>query len=103
MEGCASRIEHSSFREYFVPGGFRTNFQPKKVDENERTEILRRVVVAEIVDVATAPVPGTNMSMHAGSGAVVLRLNDGPASPGAGFPSGYDARHVQEQVRAPGA
>jgi Helicase conserved C-terminal domain len=98
---CSSRIDHGSFREYFVPGGFRTDFQPRKVDENERTEILRRVVVAEIVDVATAPVPQTNMSMHAGTGAVVLRLNDGPASSGGGISDGYDIRHVQDQVRTP--
>lgn len=36
---CSSRIDHGSFREYFVPGGFRTDFQPRKVDESERTEM----------------------------------------------------------------
>ncbi|MBB4362190.1 Lhr-like helicase [Bradyrhizobium sp. CIR18] len=98
---CSSRIERDAFRRYFVPAGFRTDFHPRKVDENERTEVLRRVVVAEIAEVATAPVTNTNMTMHAGTGAVVLRLNDGPANNGGAGSRGYDVRHVHDQARTP--
>ncbi|MGY3442753.1 DEAD/DEAH box helicase [Bradyrhizobium sp. USDA 4473] len=97
---CGQSMEQALFREYFIPAAFRTDFQPQKVDENERREILRRAVVAEITDVSTESVPDTNLAMHAGSGAFVVRLNDGPGNAGAGT-LGYDVRLAHEQVRAP--
>lgn len=92
---CDSVIEPNEFREFMVPAGFRTDFSPKQVDENDESEILRRIVVAEIGAIQTVPVTGTNATLHSGAGAFVLRLNPGPTG-AAAQPVGYDVLHVRE-------
>lgn len=98
---CGAILEPSTFRQFVVPAGFRTDFLPSKVDEYEPSEILRRVVVAEIGQVTTMPVDETNLTMHAGAGAVVLRLNEGPRSSSTGGPVGYSVKRVHERLRLP--
>ena len=93
---CGETIPSAEFRLFAMPAGFRTDFYPRKVEENEPLDILRRTVVAEINDVATAPLPNSNLTMHSGSGAVIFRLNEGPRGPN-GQPIGYDIRHVHER------
>lgn len=94
---CAAIIPTTEFRLFAMPAGFRTDFCPQKVDENEPLEILRRIVVAEIKDVATSPQPDSNLTMYSGNGAVIFRLNEGPRAGPNSQPAGYDIRHVHER------
>ena len=93
---CGATIPIADFRLFAMPAGFRTDFNPRKVEENEPLEILRRTVVAEIRDVATTAQPNSNLTMYSGSGAVIFRLNEGPRG-ATGQPVGYDIRHVHER------
>lgn len=95
-EDCSSELPADTFRDFVVPAGFRTDFRPHDVDEDLPTETLRRVVTAAIHKVAVEPVPGTNMAVHAGAGASILRLNEGPRAQD-GTQTGYDLKHVSEK------
>lgn len=98
---CGGELPASDFREYVSPAGFRTDLRPTPVDEEERGPAPRRVVVAELASLEVRPVQGTNLAIHAGAGASVLRLNDGPAD-ASGAPVGYSVRHVHERrIRLP--
>ena len=58
---CGAALPMDSFREFFVPAGFRTDFVPMSADEDEDVKTIRRVVVAEIKEISTTPVEGTNL------------------------------------------
>jgi Lhr-like helicase len=98
---CGAGIEPTAFEKFYVPSAFRTSFKPMEQDEDTTTRPMRRSIVAEIRDVKTAAVSGTNITIHAGSGATVLRLNEGPIED-TGEPAGFTIKHVhQSKVRLP--
>ena len=94
-EDCGAQILVDSFREHVVPAGFRTDFHPRSVDEDNPKQPTRRVTAAAIHAVAAVPVAGTNMTLHHGSGATVLRINEGPRGPD-GAAIGWSVRHVSQ-------
>ncbi|AIQ93138.1 DEAD/DEAH box helicase [Methylobacterium oryzae] len=95
-EDCSTELDANAFREFVVPAGFRTSFRPLPVDEDSRVESVGRTVTAAIHRLEVEPVAGTNMAVHAGTGATVLRLNEGPRDAGGGR-AGYDVRHVTQR------
>lgn len=99
---CGHSVDHEVFEEYHVPSAFRTMFKSLADDEDEPAPSVQRSVVAEISEVASAPVVGTNLTLHAGDGAAVIRLNQGPSDPDTGRGLGYDVKHVdQKEVPLP--
>ena len=92
---CSSNIKAAGFQEFFTPAGFRTDFVPRPVDEDENTQTIRRLVTAEITEIVTKPVVGTNLELSAGESAAVLRLNEGPVGDD-GSPIGYSAYQVEQ-------
>lgn len=99
-EDCATELGADEFREFVVPAGFRTSFRPLPVDEDSRVESVGRTVTAAIHHLEVEPVAGTNMAVHAGTGATVLRLNEGPRDADGGR-VGYDVRHVTQRLGLP--
>jgi hypothetical protein len=98
---CGTFLESEHFREYFVPSAFRTSFKPVPVDDRQDVLPITRVVASEIKDVKIQEEARTNLAIHAGGGAVVLRLNDGPIGD-TGVPEGYAVQEVaQPQVPLP--
>ncbi len=87
---CGAEVGEGNVTAYFVPSGFRTTFRAEDPrDDDEAAPPPRRVVAAEIRDVDVRAVEGANLSIHAGSGATVLRMNDGPAPDIANRTGGY--------------
>jgi Lhr-like helicase len=93
---CGSILSSDSFREFFVPAGFRSDFRPIPANEDENIETIRRVVVAEIKDISTTSIDGTNLALFAGGDAAVLRLNEGPVGDD-GATHGYDVYHAEQK------
>ncbi|MDB5963477.1 MAG: Helicase [Massilia sp.] len=93
---CGSAMPIGNFREFFTPAGFRTDFVPRTVGEDEEVQTVRRVVTAEIREIATNRVDGTNLALSAGSDAAVLRLNEGPVGDD-GCSMGYAVYHVEQK------
>ncbi|MBB3952647.1 DEAD/DEAH box helicase [Aureimonas jatrophae] len=93
---CSTEVEERHTKTYVVPSGFRTTFRPVDVEDDEESPPVRRVVAAEIREVVASEVPGTNMSLHAGPGATVLRLNDGPPAADEDGSGGYAAQRVRQ-------
>ncbi len=101
-DDCGATLPETAFEEYLVPAAFRTDFAPRSDDEDNATPSVRRTTLAEIKDIAMHDVSGTNASVHAGSGAAVLRLNAGPVGD-AGLALGYSVLHVdQKGQKVPG-
>jgi hypothetical protein len=65
-------------------------------EEDEDVETIRRVVVAEIKEISTTPVEGTNFAIFAGGDAAVLRLNEGPVGDD-GRSKGYAVYHADQK------
>ena len=95
-EDCDSDLQADAFRKFYVPYSFRTSFKPIENTDDERVDPIRRSVVAEIKKVEVAIVEGTNLTIHAGGGATVLRLNEGPIEADTGTAVGYAAKHVKQ-------
>jgi hypothetical protein len=93
---CRSSLEPNAYRKFYAPSGFRTSFKPIPTDENETVQPIQRVVVAEINEIEVTRQEETNLDLHAGGGAVVLRLNEGPNVGDAAGPAGYHIRHVRQ-------
>ena len=93
---CGSPLSLDSFREFYVPAGFRTDFTPMEAVDEENVAAIRRVVMAEIKEISTTPVEMTNLSISQGSGAAVLRLNEGPIGDD-GRPTAYAAYHADQK------
>ena len=93
---CGAMLSVDSFREFFVTAGFRTDFVPMAAEEDENVETIRRVVVAEIKEISTTPVEGTNLAIFAGGDAAVLRLNEGPVGDD-GRSKGYAVYHADQK------
>lgn len=89
---CQTPVEVGDTKSYLMPSGFRTTFRPEQTDDEEETVPVRRVITAEIKDVVVEDVPETNLCLHAGIGATILRLNDGPPPADPTAPSGYAVR-----------
>lgn len=99
---CGHVLEGDAFDKFYAPSGYRTSFKALSTDENLTVDPIQRVVVAEINEIKVDKQDGTNLNLHAGAGAVVLRLNEGPRLGDAGNPTGYHIRHVnQPSVWAP--
>lgn len=95
-DDCGSPLPEAGFDEYLVPAAFRTDFKPRADEEDEVAAPVRRTTFAEIRDIVTAAVPGTNASIHAGADASVLRVNAGPVGD-AGTPTGYAVLHLDQR------
>ena len=93
---CGADIQIPAFKRFYVPSAFRTSFKPIEVDEEVAMTPVKRSIVAEIYDLETAAVSGTNLTIHAGSGATVLRLNEGPIGEETGEGIGYTVKHVAQ-------
>ena len=65
-------------------------------DDDEDVMTIRRVVVAEIKEISTTPVEGTNLAIFAGGDAAVLRLNEGPVGDD-GRSKGYAVYHADQK------
>jgi Lhr-like helicase len=98
---CGEGIEVARFVKFSVPAHFRTSFSPLEPREDDPTPPIRRSVVAEIKDISLQDVAGTNLRIFSGSGANVMRLNEGPIDEATGEPSGYVVRHVHHRVPLP--
>ncbi|MFO0406748.1 MAG: helicase-related protein, partial [Labrys sp. (in: a-proteobacteria)] len=99
---CGHVLDGESFQQFYSPSGYRTSFRAIAADENVMVEPIRRVVLAEINEIEVAAQELTNLTVHAGAGAVVLRINEGPRDPDTTEPVGYHIRHVhQQKVWAP--
>lgn len=94
---CSTEVTADNARKYHVPAGFRTAFKAEDVREDEELSPVRRVVAAEIRDVQVTSVAGTNLSIHAGAGASILRLNDGPQPEGDVAPAGYEVQLANQK------
>ena len=94
---CGHEVGADDARRYLVPSGFRTSFRVEDGDEDPEITPTRRVVAAEIRNVSVRSVGGTNMSIHAGAGASILRLNDGPPSKEEGEPEGFSVRMAHQK------
>ncbi len=94
---CGETVDHGDFSEYHVPAAFRTMFRPLSDDDQEKVPSIQRSVLAEISEVSAEPVPATNLTIHAGDGASVIRLNEGPTDPDTGKVLGYDVKHVHQR------
>jgi Lhr-like helicase len=95
-EDCDSDLQADAFKKFYVPYSFRTSFKPIEKADDERIDPIRRSVVAEIKKVEVAIVEGTNLTIHAGGGATVLRLNEGPIEADTGAAIGYSVKHVKQ-------
>ncbi|MGG5890715.1 DEAD/DEAH box helicase [Falsiroseomonas sp. HC035] len=93
---CGSDMPASNFKEFFTPAGFRTDFMPRQANEDEEMQTIRRVVTAEIREITTDRVEGTNLAISAGGDAAVLRLNEGPVGDD-GRPMGYAVYHAEQK------
>lgn len=91
---CGDGLNVDLFRKFYVPRAFRTSFKPN--EDDVRIGPTKRTVVAEIKNVSTQNVPDTNMTIHAGTGATVLRLNEGPVGP-TGAAEGYTVKQFEQQ------
>ncbi|KQT81887.1 hypothetical protein ASG59_19140 [Methylobacterium sp. Leaf466] len=81
-----------------MPSGFRTSFQAEEPrDDTDVAAPARRVVAAEIRDVDVQAVEATNLSIHAGSGAVVIRMNDGPPPDAANPEGGFSVQRARQK------
>ena len=69
---CGTSLPVESFREFFTPAGFRTDFRPMSASDDDVVATIRRVVVAEIKEIATLPVEGTNLAIATGGDAAVF-------------------------------
>lgn len=94
---CSAEVSADNARKYHVPAGFRTAFKAEDAREDDDLSPVRRVVAAEIRDVEVSRVSGTNMSIHAGAGASILRLNDGPQPEGDIAPVGYEVQLANQK------
>ena len=96
---CEGDIQTDDFRLFYVPTAFRTGLTNKvmKKGEDKPPPPAKRSVAAEIRDVATSEVSQTNLTIHAGSGASVLRMNEGPVSDETAEPVGYTVQHVLQK------
>lgn len=94
---CSTEVTPEDARKYYVPSGFRTSFRPEEQKDEQEVVPVRRVVAAEIHDVEVESVAGTNLSIHAGSGASILRLNDGPQPDGDAPPEGYEVQLAHQK------
>lgn len=95
---CGADVTPDDAREYHVPSGFRTSFRAEETNDDRDVVPVRRVVAAEIRDVQVEAVPGTNLSLHAGSGASILRMNDGLQAEGDAEPEGYAVRMAHQKA-----
>jgi len=95
---CGADVTPDDARAYHVPSGFRTSFRAEETNDDRDVVPVRRVVAAEIRDVQVEAVPGTNLSLHAGSGASILRMNDGPQAEGDAEPEGYAVRMAHQKA-----
>ncbi|SFL45835.1 DEAD/DEAH box helicase [Methylobacterium pseudosasicola] len=94
---CGADVERANATAYHIPSGFRTTFRPEDPrDDDEVAPPPRRVVAAEIRNVDVQAVEGTNLSIHAGSGASVLRMNDGPPPDVANPTGGYAVQRATQ-------
>ena len=93
---CSTQLAKDAFRRFFIPRAFRTSFRPVEDDDEVLAAPTRRSVVAEIKNIATEAVDGTNLTIHAGDGATVLRLNEGPIGAD-GTAAGYAVKHVHQR------
>lgn len=94
---CSTEVTADNARKYHVPAGFRTSFKAEDAREDQELSPVRRIVAAEIHDVEISSVAGTNMSIHAGAGASILRLNDGPQPEGDVEPAGYEIQFANQK------
>jgi Lhr-like helicase len=94
---CGETVGHKDFSEYHVPSAFRTMFKAVEEDGQEKVPSIQRSVVAEISQVSAVPVGRTNLTIHAGDGASVIRLNEGPTDDDTGVVLGYDVKHVHQR------
>ncbi|MBK3396321.1 DEAD/DEAH box helicase [Methylobacterium ajmalii] len=94
---CGFEVPPENSNKYHVPSGFRTSFQTEDPKEDHQTAPIRRVVAAEIREVEVVDVDGTNLSIHAGSGASILRLNDGPLSENEEVPDGFAVEFAHQK------
>lgn len=94
---CHGEVTPDDAKKYFIPSGFRTSFRPEENNDDRDVVPVRRVVASEIHHVEVEDIGGTNLSMHAGSGASILRLNDGPPPEGDDAPEGYSVRMANQK------
>lgn len=98
---CDTLIDKESFRQFFIPSQFRTNFEPLQSRDDEISPIIRKSVVAEIRDIKLTDVQNTNLSIHSGSDANVMRLNEGLVNNETGECEGYSVRQMSQTVIPP--
>ncbi len=95
---CGADVTPEDARAYHVPSGFRTSFRAEDSNDDRDVVSVRRVVAAEIRDVQVEAVQGTNLSLHAGSGATILRMNEGLQDEGEEEPKGYAVRMAHQRA-----
>jgi Lhr-like helicase len=98
---CGESIGEVNFNKFYIPSHFRTNFEPLDAADDEMPPPIRRSVVAEIKEVSPTPIAGTNLTVHSGGGATIMRLNEGPIDKDTGVPAGYDVKHAHQLVKLP--
>jgi len=99
---CGNEIGVDDFRKFYVPSHFRTSFKPLEAREDVAGPPIKRAVVSEIREIHPASVPGTNITVYTGSGATVMRLNEGQVNAETGDTDGYSVQHMHQIVRLPG-
>lgn len=94
---CDVEVLPDHARVYHIPSGFRTSFRAEDPrDDTDLAAPARRIVAAEIRNVDVRQVEGTNLSLHAGAGATIIRMNDGPPPDAANLLGGFSVQKARQ-------
>jgi DEAD/DEAH box helicase domain-containing protein len=74
---CGGAIAENAFRHCVSPAAYRTDFEPKRVGEEELRIVRARIVCAEASPVAPVAIENTNLASSLERSSSILRLNPG--------------------------